>query len=447
MNIDFQNYEYFTHAITVGGKVVEIPLRKGQKDSAFIDALTFTIKKDTIDFMKGLCVSDIEYVAAYSEILMDIFGFGVTEKLGKGRYFYDAFYRLGSEKAEYGTLHIGGQRETILIELTGTGCQAAKLGWEKRLYDFLSQAVRPQITRIDCAHDFFNGEYSPEKALIDHDKGLFNRSNRKPKSECKGTAWREEDYFGKTFYVGRRISSKLVRVYEKGRQLGDKESLWTRFEIEFRNKDCIVPLDILLFPGEYLTGAYPVGEHLFNTQSVSIEAATEKVNITFESKLAHAKNQVGRMVRFLNDMGWSSEQIVEALIAGEDKYPKGLNPEEYDCTKSQSTYLTIQDLNNLQSQEKDELDEVVALETEIRIFNESKFVKTEFEMQLINEFSDDLKKYLSMWREQKFYENSERHLQNFIRLKQDQNEYIDYLYLKYGYLFSIEKTRSHNRRI
>ena len=149
MNLNFQNYEYFSHAITVGGKLLEVPLRKGQKDSAFIDALTFTIKKQTIDIVKGLCVTDIEYVAAYSEILQEIFGFGVTEKVGKGRYFYDAFYRLGTEVAEYGTLHIGGQRETILIELTGTGCQAAKPGWEKRLHEFLTQAVRPRITRID----------------------------------------------------------------------------------------------------------------------------------------------------------------------------------------------------------------------------------------------------------------------------------------------------------
>ena len=58
MNLNFQNYEYFSHAITVGGKLLEVPLRKGQKDSAFIDALTFTIKKQTIDIVKGLCVTD-----------------------------------------------------------------------------------------------------------------------------------------------------------------------------------------------------------------------------------------------------------------------------------------------------------------------------------------------------------------------------------------------------
>ena len=52
--IDFQNTEYFTHAITIGGKILEVPLRKGKKDAAFIDALTFTVHKRTIENAKGL---------------------------------------------------------------------------------------------------------------------------------------------------------------------------------------------------------------------------------------------------------------------------------------------------------------------------------------------------------------------------------------------------------
>lgn len=85
--IDFQKYTYYSHAVTIGGKVLEIPLRSGEKDSAFIDALTFTVHKQTIDVVKGICINDNEYAAAYSEILIEIFGFGITEKRpGRGRY-------------------------------------------------------------------------------------------------------------------------------------------------------------------------------------------------------------------------------------------------------------------------------------------------------------------------------------------------------------------------
>lgn len=447
-SVDFQNYEYFTHAVTANGKLLEIPLRKGKHDSAFIDALTFTIRKTTIDLLKGICFKDTEYIAAYSEILKEIFGFGITEKReGKGRYFYQSFYRLGIKEAEYGTVHIGGQNETILVELTGTACQAAKAGWEIRLYDFLKQAVRPQITRIDCAHDFFDGEYTPEKAMLHHDKGLFDRGNKRPKSECIGTAWRLEDYSGKTFYIGRRGSSKLVRVYEKGRQLGDPNSAWVRFEIEFRAKDCVIPLEILTAPGEFLTGAYPVGEQIFDTPSQRIEATQKKADTTFDDKLKHTKNQVGRLVRLLKELQWSDEEIVAALIAEEGKYPKGLHPMEYDCTSETVEYMDLQTYEAQIGEINDSIDELAHIAREIDHFDKTNLSKTEQQHQLVREFDDDLKRFMEIWREGKYYSLSERDLQRHLQESENQrkqNEFIDYLYLKYGSLFA--KSLTHQPR-
>ncbi|KLS30044.1 hypothetical protein M722_11650, partial [Neisseria gonorrhoeae ALB_2011_04_03] len=73
----------------------------------------------------------------------------------------------GTENAQYGRVHYGGQQNTILFELTGTGCGVAKEGWESRLFVFLTNAIRPKITRVDVAKDFFNGEYSPNQARED----------------------------------------------------------------------------------------------------------------------------------------------------------------------------------------------------------------------------------------------------------------------------------------
>ena len=75
---------------------------------------------------------------------------------------------------------------------------------------------------------FFNGEYTPDQALLDHDNGHFDVHNMRPKSECRGTAWRNDDGSGKTFYVGKRGNSKFTRVYEKGKQFGDVNSSWVR---------------------------------------------------------------------------------------------------------------------------------------------------------------------------------------------------------------------------
>ncbi len=290
---------------------------------------------------KGL-VSDTEFVVQYSELLEEILGFGITQKLPfKGKFFYKSCYQLGPDNVEYGKVHYGGQRETMLVELNGTGCMAALPGWENRLHEFLSKCVRPKITRVDVAHDFFNGEYTPDQAMLDHDNGHYDVHNMRPKSECRGTAWRNEDGSGKTFYIGKRGNSKFTRVYEKGRQFGDVDSPWVRFETEFRAGDIEIPLDMLLYPGSYLGGAYPICKAIFKTEAKRMEAKVETVNLTFDHKLFHARNQVGKMVNFLRDIGWDDSRIVDELVKGVEGYPKGLQPEQYDCRNQTQKFQYI----------------------------------------------------------------------------------------------------------
>lgn len=328
------SFEYFSHFVSDGkGRLIEIPLRRGRDDGAFIDQITFTIHEDSLPKVtgKGL-VSDNEYIVLYSELLQEILGFGITQKLPfKGKFFYKSCYQLGPDNVEYGKVHYGGQRDTILVELNGTGCMAALPGWENRLYEFLSKCIRPKITRVDVAHDFFNGEYTPDQAMLDHDNGHYDVHNMRPKSECRGTAWRNDDGSGKTFYIGKRGNSKFTRVYEKGRQFGDVNSPWVRFETEFRAGDIEIPLDMLLYSGSYLGGAYPICKAIFTAEAKRMNAKEETVNLTFEHKLFHARNQVGKLVNFLRGIGWDDAKIVDELLKGVDGYPKGLQPEQYDC--------------------------------------------------------------------------------------------------------------------
>lgn len=328
------SFEYFSHFVSDGkGRLIEIPLRRGRDDGAFIDQITFTIHEDSLPKVtgKGL-VSDNEYIVLYSELLQEILGFGITQKLPfKGKFFYKSCYQLGPDNVEYGKVHYGGQRDTILVELNGTGCMAALPGWENRLYEFLNKCIRPKITRVDVAHDFFNGEYTPDQAMLDHDNGHYDVHNMRPKSECRGTAWRNDDGSGKTFYIGKRGNSKFTRVYEKGRQFGDVNSPWVRFETEFRAGDIEIPLDMLLYSGSYLGGAYPICKAIFTAEAKRMSAKEETVNLTFEHKLFHARNQVGKLVNFLRGIGWEDGKIVDELLKGVDGYPKGLQPEQYDC--------------------------------------------------------------------------------------------------------------------
>lgn len=334
---DEYSVERFTTFVTDGkGRLIEIPSRRGRQDGVFIDWLSITFHQDTLVRYAGCpLVSDMEYMWKLSEALEEILGFGITQKCkSKGNKFYESMYRLGSDSADYGEVHYGGQRDTVLIELKGLGCNLAKDGWELRMMDFLNSAVRPRITRCDLALDFFDGEYTPDRAVSDHDNGFFDNHNMRPKSQMVGTAWRKEDGTGKTFYVGTKKSSKFVRVYEKGRQLGDKESMWCRFEIQFNHGDIEIPMDILKHQGSYFVGAFPICRTFKNMpQEKRISVREKTLNLTFEHKVKHGKNAVGGLVRFMRDVGLSDGQIVEMLIAEENRYPKGLEPERYDVAE------------------------------------------------------------------------------------------------------------------
>ena len=86
---------------------------------------------------------------------------------------------------------------------------------------------------------------------------------------------------------------------------------------------------MLIKPGQYLTGAYPIGETLFQIKAERVETAKRMVNINFDKLERHARQQVGRMMNFMLDISIKPDQICERLRADDGKYSKGLNPQEY----------------------------------------------------------------------------------------------------------------------
>ncbi|WP_375539619.1 replication initiation factor domain-containing protein [Rugamonas fusca] len=119
--------------------------------------------------------------------------------------------------------------------------------------------MRPSISRIDLAHDDFDGSYlSVDWAETQWESGgfTFAKGGRPPEVQNLGN-WKKPNGKGRTLTVGVRSSSKFVRFYEKGRKEGDKESGWCRCEIEFKNANTVISPDVLLNPSEFFLGAYP----------------------------------------------------------------------------------------------------------------------------------------------------------------------------------------------
>nr|AMH87645.1 replication-associated protein [Pacific flying fox faeces associated circular DNA molecule-1] len=191
---------------------------------------------------------------------------------------------------------------TARIELTGTGCKlygAAGSDHAKRWLELRAklESCDGRLTRCDVAVDDLKGDYPIKLAQQWYADGLFKRRGQQPKARLI------DDYDsgdGKTFYVGTKKSEKQLRVYEKGRELGDKDSPWVRYEAQFHNsnrKD--LPLDLLRDPVAYLLGEYPVLSFI-NAVATRIEITKAAVEATWQSARRHIKRQYGATLNFIS---------------------------------------------------------------------------------------------------------------------------------------------------
>ena len=216
----------------------ESPENLSSKDIAFIDWLGFTIKNISLGEVR--------------EALEHIFNLSNLEWLpsNKGWSGYEHRIDLGC----YGWLAHGGvsQKGTINIQLRPSACANFKdtnsiIDWSEK-----HQAI---ITRCDLAHDDFEGKIiNIEQARKWNDENGYTTNGRKPKPR---EIINHDKTIGNTFYIGKRQNGKMLRIYEKGKEQGHPTSPWNRLEVEFRNKDRLIPWDIIKNPSIYLSGAYP----------------------------------------------------------------------------------------------------------------------------------------------------------------------------------------------
>ncbi|PIT21818.1 hypothetical protein BGI36_04270, partial [Snodgrassella communis] len=325
-----------TVLVMQNGQIKEIPVKKGVGTAAHIDALTITMPE--LVFNQSLdAVTDDEVAGQISGTIYEIMGYGLSSA-ARGRNGYSMSYLMGTERVSYGYVAFGGsqQRETVCIHFTGTGLMAAQDGWEHRLYQFLQDfAPNARITRCDLAHDFIEGEYTPEQALKDWESGLFTSRYTKPVAECVGSDWLSGTNRGKTLYIGSRKSSKYCRIYEKGKEQGDEQSKWVRFELELKNKDIIIPHDILINPGQYLTGAYPICEQLFKNhkeQIARIELKKKQETVGIEHCQKYASMQASGFLNYLHkELNLTKEEVFDFVVNPVAKVPKRLDTSVYFC--------------------------------------------------------------------------------------------------------------------
>jgi phage replication initiation protein len=315
--------------LTDSGKVKTVMVRRPSSTQAcIVDWINFTVLEDTFfKTARQTLVTDDQIIEEASRQFEKVFGFGITDKRDRGMNFYRESWILGDGM---GFVCFGGQRSTMLVTLTGQGCQNALVGWEGRLHSFLTKvAVRPSISRIDLAHDDFTGSYlSVDWADAQWDAGgfSFKEGGRPPEIQHVGN-WKRPSGKGRTLTVGQRTSSKFCRFYEKGKKEGDKACLWCRCEVEFKNTNTIIPFDALLNPTDFFAGAYPCFSHFVDVETPQrMQVKVKTAQITVDACIEVTKHQFGKYIRVFREL-WGDKKALDLICNEADDYwPKRMKP-------------------------------------------------------------------------------------------------------------------------
>lgn len=265
-------------------------------------------------------------VEGFVAFLGALFGRPTTGETGRGLFGFQSGVKLrvylGGTMVDVGALAYGGesQRGRWMLQLTGKGCGLLS-DWEG-LREFL-EGLDAKITRLDLAADFLDGEYSVDDAVRMHEEGGFTSAGRPPSTSVSGD-WLD-GVRGRTLYVGKATNGKMLRVYEKGIQMGDLESPWVRFEVQLGNRDREIPFDALTERDAFFAGCYPALAEMVDSAAQAIPTSQTSGTVSLAHLLHHARRCYGKLFDVLSKLKGTTDTalIEEVRIIG---IPRRLNP-------------------------------------------------------------------------------------------------------------------------
>ncbi len=253
---------------------------------------------------------------------------GLSAKLDGGLFGFTERHRITAmladgARVEVGAIARGGesQKGRWLLQLNGKGCGMVN-DWPS-LQELL-EGLGAVISRVDLAVDFLGGEHSVDEALDLYHEGAFINRGRNPDLDTQG-AWHAEGKKGRTVYIGKLKNGKTLCVYEKGRQLKDLDSDWTRYEVRLGNRDRVIPLDVLTNPDKYFVGAYPALAHMLEAAAEEIPTLRDETKTTLAHLTYHMERCYGKTIhQVMSVTGVSAADLVdEVRVIG---LPKRVDP-------------------------------------------------------------------------------------------------------------------------
>lgn len=301
-----------------------------------------------VQWLDSLCCCEIEaftyllnsHLSGHPAVVGPAYGRWSVEVRVGGMFGYSHSANLLCDGQSAGLAAWGAANHGCLISFSGQGCAALDMA---ALHKVLCKLPGFKLTRVDVALDDFSGSaFDVDMARDWALDGKFTK--RRPPSYCYiesgnlssdvvrslNRKYGFDASKGKTFYVGSRKSGLMARFYEKGKQSEsiDKPN-WQRAEVELRNIDRVIPLDVLINPDPIFAGSYPCMADLLEAViPVSVktnkgaiwsefsQAFLEKIKATRSSVVKNASIQCGRVLNYLSNVEQISADEIISMMTG-----------------------------------------------------------------------------------------------------------------------------------
>lgn len=299
------------------------PVERGEKGGAAIGPRSNTGQKgqvaliDYLTLVMPLSLLQDVGCTRLDVLLFRLFGFRGEVVAGELRRKNWNFYPMSAvlldrEGELVGRVGMGGNRNTVCVSLSGAGCKWVP-DWERVARE--GERLKARISRVDCAHDDYNGDHLDVHALRRRAlAGDFCEGGCPPKSSFisdngNGT--------GCTLYVGGKGHKELC-VYEKGKQQGMPTSAWVRAEVRLYGKHVEIPLDVLTDPGRYLRGAYSVLAEVIRGTCDRLRTVKKQVQCSAHAAVEWVRRQAGPLLYCLSSaFGDSFPDFLAARVVRE----------------------------------------------------------------------------------------------------------------------------------
>jgi len=298
----------------------------------FVDWLRFRTKTNYLDVFESL--KDC-FTAGHDCLLLG------DSELGRDGWTFKRSLSFADERI--GWIDYGGesQREWVRVDIFGDGCKWIN-DWH-RVASFVDQLQEAELRRVDLALDTFDGSVTYDGVVSQWESGGFDRGGRRPGDKRVISSDRTE---GWTFYVGRRASSRFIRVYCKGWEILAKskakrlpfatkedtkfrwhdldDSTWStadqyvRIEAEFKPADgYVIPWTILtnqrdsLFAG---LGDFPASKVQSAPLRLHAMPSAFLPKLSMHAVIQHAKISYGKgLLTYLMHLGLTDENKLKVM--------------------------------------------------------------------------------------------------------------------------------------